>query len=160
MNENIADKFVIGNHKIEHRREFELYLECDANDGDYIRDFIWFDEEGFRSDPLLQYVLAYIGGGSRFQDDPTDRWASTYGSHVEEDENFDWLEDYLLDKGLLLSSDWGPCHSIGYEIRYYDENGTIREVKVPDFDNLFEGKTREEMIEFMENLYEKDEEGK
>jgi hypothetical protein len=147
---NIFDKYIIKSHKCEHKNCYEIYITWDSNDADYIKDFFYIDEEDFKNDPLLQYILSYISGGSRFSGS---QWEN-YGKHVEEDKHFVWLENFLMNEGLMLYSDWGPCHSIeSIKMYYYTENGVKMDVIIPRFDTLFEGKTEEEMEKFINNLY-------
>lgn len=42
------------------RELYVVYVECDANDGDYMRDAIEFDKESFEEDELLLLVLSYV----------------------------------------------------------------------------------------------------
>ena len=42
------------------RELYVVYVECDANDGDYMRDTIEFDKESFEEDELLLLVLSYV----------------------------------------------------------------------------------------------------
>lgn len=42
------------------RELYIVYVECDANDGDYMRDTIEFDKSSFEEDELLLLVLSYV----------------------------------------------------------------------------------------------------
>lgn len=48
------------------RELYVVYVECDANDGDYMRDTIEFDKESFEEDELLLLVLSYV---SKYSED-------------------------------------------------------------------------------------------
>ena len=156
MIENIADKFTLSDHVDTYSDTYEFYIGCDSNDADYIRDFLYIKGNEFRKNPLLQYVVSYICGGEKYRGKTRYGCYESYGEHVGEDIHFSWLEGYLSQQGLLLSCEWGPCHSIeSIEVIYYSSNGVKKDVNVPSFDELFEGKTEAEMEEFMENLYKK-----
>ena len=43
------------------RELYIVYVECDANDGDYMRDTLEFDKSSFEEDELLLLVLSYVG---------------------------------------------------------------------------------------------------
>lgn len=149
---NIFDKFTRKPAARKHTNCYEIYITWDMNDGDNMSDFCHISEEEFKKDSLFQYVLSYITGGTRFY-----RPYKSYGKHVAEDIHFNWLEDYLIDNGLMLFSDWGPCHSVvNIEMSYYNENGIKEDVIIPRFDTLFEGKSEKEMEGFMNKLYEGD----
>lgn len=154
--DNIANKYIIKTHECKLKNCYEIYIEWDSNDGDYIRDFYYISEATFKNYPLFQYVLSYINGGTKFKN----TMFENYGRHVAEDTHFPWLEDYLRDEELMLYSDWGPCHSVtSIKMYYYSENSIKKDVVIPKFDTLFEGKTEEEMENFMNDLYKKHEEG-
>lgn len=42
------------------RELYIVYVECDANDGDYMRDTLEFDKSSFEEDELLLLVLSYV----------------------------------------------------------------------------------------------------
>lgn len=147
---NIFDKYTTKPHECQYKNCYEIFIEWDSNDGDYIKDFYYVDEDIFKKDPLFQYILSYINGGSKFRSTPH----RNYGKHVAEDTHFPWLENYLCDIDLMLYSDWGPCHSVvSIKMYYYTENRVKKDVIIPRFDTLFEGKTETEMEKFINNLY-------
>ena len=151
MEENIIDKFTLSDVKKKYKNMYVVWLSWDSNDADYIKDYRYIDGDVLKNNPLLQYVLSYLGGGKNYAKDPKNiRYAYAYGEYVDEDVNFRWLSRYLSDAELILYCDWGPCHSIDeMSITYFSDNGVEKQVNVPDFDKLFSGKSRKEMIEFM-----------
>ena len=136
------------------RELYIVYVECDANDGDYMRDTIEFDKSSFEEDELLLLVLSYVSkysgkfsGGS---------WeGGYYGYRVDENEDFPWLSDYLSENNILIFAGMCDmmCHSVSsIDIKYYDDNGMANRVKLPDVDNLFE--SRKEFVNYLNKLYE------
>lgn len=141
------------------RELYIVYVECDANDGDYMRDTLEFDEASFEEDELLLLVLSYVSKYSgRFSEG--DSWNNpNYGHYVEENDDFPWLGEYLSDNGILIYAGMCdmPCHSISnIDIVYYDSNGIANKVSLPDVDNLFESK--EEFVDYLNKLYKENKE--
>lgn len=132
------------------RELYIVYVECDANDGDYMRDTLEFDKNSFEEDELLLLVLSYVSKYSgKFSEGKgwNDRH---YGHHVDENEDFPWLSDYLSENDILIFA--GMCHSVsGIDIVYYDDNGIANKVKLPDVDDLFESKG--EFVNYLNKLY-------
>lgn len=119
---------------------YELYITMDYCDGDYISKKIKVDKKKFEDDELYLLVLAYIDN-------------SKYGSHIDEDKNFNWINEYLGDNDLMLYGEFDQCHSYeGLEIKLY-EGGNVYCVELPSIKDIFD--SEEEMIEYMNNLYEK-----
>lgn len=140
------------------RELYIVYVECDANDGDYMRDTLEFDKASFEEDELLLLVLSYVSKYSgRFSEGG---WNNpNYGHYVEENDDFPWLGEYLSDNDILIYAGMCdmPCHSISnIDIVYYDSNGTANKVSLPDVDNLFESK--EEFVDYLNKLYEENRE--
>lgn len=81
------------------RELYVVYVEWDANDGDYMRDTIEFDKESFEEDELLLLVLSYVSKYSgRFSEKG---WNSAgYGHHVDENKDFPWLSEYLSENDI------------------------------------------------------------
>lgn len=81
------------------RELYVVYVECDANDGDCMRDTIEFDKESFEEDELLLLVLSYVSKYSgRFSEKG---WNSAgYGHHVDENKDFPWLSEYLSENDI------------------------------------------------------------
>lgn len=158
MEENIIDKFTLSDLENKYKDVYVVWLSWDSNDADYIKDYRYIPGPVLKKNPLLQYVLSYLCGGEKYG---CSNWnQGAYGRHVDRDVNFDWLDDYLPDVELMLYSDWGSCHSLDeLSITYFSANGIEKQVNIPDFDTLFSGKTRDEMVEFMNDLYEKYKDG-
>ena len=75
------------------------------------------------------------------------------GYKVAEDTNFPWLKQYLLNVGLAFGEPEYKIESVfGGDILYYDGKEKCKLV-LPDMKELFN--SREEMVEYMNNLYTK-----
>ena len=135
------------------RELYVVYVECDANDGDYMRDTIEFDKESFEEDELLLLVLSYVSKYSgRFSEKG---WNSAgYGKYVDENTDFPWLSEYLSENDILIFAGMCDimCHSVSQiRIEYYDNDGRKNKVELPDVDNLFEDKR--EFVDYLNSLY-------
>lgn len=132
---------------------YEIVIECDVNDGDYITDSFIMKKDDYETDILLQLVMSYVSSsGSKFQGNI---WEASYGHHIWENKDLPWLYNYVSDKNLLIycGAVDDRCHSIiDIGISYFDENGVEYSVELPDLDNYFD--TKEEMIDYLNNLYE------
>lgn len=136
------------------RELYIVYVECDANDGDYMKDTIEFDKSSFEEDKLLLLVLSYV---SKYSGKFSEGKSWNDGRHVDED--FPWLGEYLSDNDILIYAGMcdTPCHSISnIDIVYYDSNGIANKVSLPDVDNLFESK--EEFVDYLNKLYKENRE--
>lgn len=135
------------------RELYVVYVECDANEGDYMRDTIEFDKESFEEDELLLLVLSYVSKYSgRFSEK---RWNSAgYGHHVDKNKDFPWLLEYLSENDIMIFAGMCDtmCHSVSQiRIEYYDNDGRKNKVELPDVDNLFEDKR--EFVDYLNSLY-------
>lgn len=135
----------------------ELYIvnvECDANDGDYMKDTLEFDKSSFEEDELLLLVLSYVSKYSgKFSEEKSWKYGY-YGRYVDDNIDFPWLSDYLSENDILIFAGmFGRlCHSVsGIDIVYYDDNGMANKVELPDVDDLFESK--EEFVNYLNKLY-------
>lgn len=140
---------------INDRELYTVYVVCDANDGDYMRDTIEFDKSSFEEDELLLLVLSYVSKYSgKFSNEKG--WNNRcYGHHVDDNKDFPWLSDYLSENGILLFAGMCDmmCHSVSsIDIVYYDNDGIANKVKLPDIDNLFENK--KEFVDYLNKLYD------
>lgn len=135
-------------------RFYRVYVKCDANDADYMRDTLVFNKNSFEEDELLLLVLSYVSKYSGKFSEGKDWNGGYYGHHVNENEDFPWLRDYLLENGILIFDGMCdmPCHSVSsIDIIYYDDNEIANKVKLPDVDDLFESK--EEFVNYLNKLY-------
>lgn len=132
---------------------YEVVIECDANDGDYITDSFTMKKDDYENDILLQLVIAYVSSsGKKFRENI---WEASYGNHIWENKDLPWLKNYVSDKNLLIycGAIDDRCHSIvDIEVSYFDENGIEYNVELPDLDTYFD--TKKEMIDYLNNLYE------
>lgn len=96
------------------RELYIVYVECDANDGDYMRDTLEFDKSSFEEDELLLLVLSYVSKYSgKFSEGKS--WNDGhYGHHVDENEDFPWLSNYLSENDILIFAGMCDtmCHSV------------------------------------------------
>lgn len=132
-----------------------VYVECDANDGYYMRDTLEVDKNSFEEDELFLLVLSYVSKYSGKFSYKEDWDGGYYGHHVDENKDFSWLSDYLSEKGILIFAGMCdmPCHSVSsIDIVYYDNNGIANKVELPDVDDLFEDK--KEFVDYLNKLYE------
>ena len=136
------------------RELYIVYVKCDANDGDYMRDTLEFDKNSFEEDELLLLVLSYVSKYSGKFSEGKGWNDGHYGQYVDENEDFPWLSDYLSENDILIFAGMYdmPCHSVsGIDIVYYDDNGVANKVKLPDVDDLFESKG--EFVNYLNKLY-------
>lgn len=136
------------------RELYIVYVECDANDGDYMRDTLEFDKNSFEEDELLLLVLSYVSKYSGKFSEGKGWNNGYYGHYVDENEDFPWLSDYLSENDILIFAGMYdmPCHSVSsIDIVYYDDNGVANKVKLPDVDDLFESKG--EFVNYLNKLY-------
>lgn len=164
MKENIISEFAIVPF------ETKFFSDSYVLDISIERDNLYFSQEieisgkMFRNNPLIQYIISYIAyrGGRRFtassvipgHPDYGWEWGS-YGIGIKDDVNFPWLEEYLVKNEIVLYNSKNELFTEVLEIGllYYDSEQCIHKVDIPRFDDFFKGNTREEMIEFMNDLY-------
>lgn len=134
------------------REVYVVNIECDANDGDYMRDSLEFNKSSFERDELLLLVLSYVSKHiGKFSEG---EWDSCYGQYIKENQDFPWLFKYLAKNKILIFAGMCDdfCHSVSsINIVYYDKEGIANKVHLPDVDDLFESK--EEFINYLNKLY-------
>lgn len=136
------------------RELYIVYVECNVNDEDYMRDTLTFSKNSFEEDELLLLVLSYVSKYFGKFLEGTSRNDGHYGYHVDENKDFLWLSDYLSENDILIFAGMYsmPCRSVsGIDIIYYDDNGIANKVKLPDVDDLFESKR--EFVNYLNKLY-------
>ena len=164
MKENIISEFAIVPF------ETKFFSDSYVLNISFEYDNLYFEREIevsgriFRNNPLIQYIISYIAyrGGRKFtassvipgHPDYGWEWGS-YGIGIKDDVNFPWLEEYLVKNEIVLYNSKNELVTEVLEIglSYYDSEQHIHKVDIPRFDDFFKGKTREEMIEFMNDLY-------
>ena len=167
MKENIISDFATIPFESMYFRDSYVIMVNIEIDGLNFTNEIEIKGETFRNNPLLQYIIAYLDyrGGRRFTsshvmaDNHNYGWQwGSYGIGVKDDVNFPWLEEYLEENGIVLYNSRNEIIpevvDLGGVI-YYDSEGQKNEVVIPSFDKFFKGKSRNEMIKFMNDLYEK-----
>lgn len=128
---------------------YEVYLNWDSNDGDYIPIITTFSKKVFEEDETLQLVLSYIGHGY-FGELFDNGWnGSQYGHHII-DTKVEGLIDFIVANNLEARDDSSEiCHSVcEVSVTYFDEHRTAYDVELLDFDILYS--TSEEAIKDLE----------
>lgn len=133
----------------EENNNYEIYIECDANDGDCMNDTFYLDN--LINNELLFLVLCYIHTGSAFGHTEKD---GCFGCYVEDDIFFDWMWDYCTENDLLIFAGMCDCycHSIVDLSIIHNSQGTKYNVVLPTIDKIFDNET--EMKNYMDKLYE------
>lgn len=135
---------------------YEIYVECDANDADYMNNTI-IDEDIF-SDELFFLVLCYLNTQDAFgyHKHPSNNNNNIFGHYLgcNGDKFFDWLDEYCEDLDILIFAGMcdDMCHSVTDIEIYHYINGEKYKVELPNIDEIFD--TKDEMIKYMNNLHE------
>jgi hypothetical protein len=135
------------------REWYKVHVVCEFDDESEMHDTI--ELEDLLDDELYFLVLCYIfNWDDEFvQVNPKDEDEAVSGYKVAEDTNFSWLKQYLLDVGLAFGEPEYKIESVfGRDIFYYDGKEKCKLV-LPGMKELFN--SREEMVEYMNNLYNK-----
>lgn len=135
------------------REWYKVHIICEFDDESEMHDTIELDD--LLNDELYFLVLCYIfNWDDEFvQVNPQDEDEAVSGYKVAEDTNFPWLKQYLLNVGLAFGEPEYKVESVfGRDIFYYDGKEKCKLV-LPDMKELFN--SREEMVEYMNNLYTK-----
>lgn len=145
--------FKVLSNREEYNPYYEVYLNWDSNDADYISRTETFQKEYFEEDETLQLVLCYIGNGYSGKLFNGKRSTSQYGRHIDET-RITGLKDFIVENNLASYSEYGMCHSVdSVVITYYDEHRVAHDVELTDFDTLYS--TKEEAIKDLEDKIEK-----
>lgn len=145
---SLRDKFVI--EKTDEKTEpyYELEVEMDSNDGDYIRETVTFDKTEWEKFPEFFFLmLAYLSRGYSGKFSHGNNRGDYYGHHWQKNkhglrEEINNFADYW---DCMCYSDFGCCHSFSdLTLKYYDEDNCQHDVVIPNIDDQFE--TEEEMI--------------
>ena len=147
---SLRDKFIIDKADKKAEPYYELEVEMDSNDGDYIRETVAFDKSEWEKLPEFFFLmLAYLGHGCSGKFSHGDNWGDYYGHHWEDNkhglrEEIDIFADHW---NCMCYSDWGCCHSFSeMTLKYYDEDNCKHDVVIPSIDDQF--KTEEDKREF------------
>ena len=135
------------------REWYKVHIICEFDDESEMHDTIELDD--ILDDELYFLVLCYIfNWDDEFvQVNPKDEDEAVSGYKVAEDTNFPWLKQYLLNVGLAFGEPEYKVESVfGRDIFYYDGKEECK-ILLPDMSELFE--TKEDMREYMNNLYTK-----
>lgn len=137
-------KPIIGGALMRKTNCYEVFIKCDANDGDYMRDSFVTKTLTEIECLLINYLRRYEGKWSK-----GNRWGRHYGHKVNEIP----LGDYLVENNWLLFAGMcdSVCHSISsINVIYYDEQGIPHDVSFPDVDDLFD--SEEEFLSYIYKL--------
>ena len=154
MKKDLHSLFKIKNVK-QRKPRYQIVIEMDSNDGDYIKEIIDYEVKEFESLPdIVLYALMYLGHGYKGKFSHGEDWGDYYGHHFDENKHgLDFLGDVMKDNDLMCYTDWGSCHSYaGIDIKYIDEHNCIHPVTLPNIDTLFN--SEEEMIKEIKRAYE------
>lgn len=133
---------------------YEIYVECDANDADYMSNTIV--KEDIFEDELFFLVLCYLNTQDAFGYYKYPGNNNVFGLYLGHggDRFLDWLDEYCEDNDLLVFAGMcdDMCHSItSLEIKHYVQ-GIEYEVELPSIDKIFD--SIDEMVDYMSKLYE------
>lgn len=150
-------KSLVKEESLEVKNCYEISVECDANDGDYMSEIITIKD--LFSDELFFLVLCYLSTEEAFgypNKDHNNVFGNHIGGYAEGDYFFDWMEDYCTEykHTLLLFAGMCDyfCHSIvDIEITHYVQGMAYR-VILPNIDEIFD--SIDEMVDYMNKLYE------
>lgn len=153
LEKKYASKVKIVELRKPQREWYKVRIICEFDDESEMHDTI--ELEDLLDDELYFLVLCYIfNWDDKFvQVNPKDEDEAVSGYKVAEDTNFPWLKQYLLNVGLAFGEPEYKVESVfGGDIFYYDGKEKCKLV-LPDMKELFN--SREEMVEYMNNLYTK-----
>ena len=133
------------------RKWYKAHIICEFEDDSEMHDTIEIND--LFNDELYFLVLCYIyNWDDEFvRINPKDEDEAVSGYKVGEDTNFSWLKCYLLNVGLAFGEpEYKVISAFGRDLFYYDGKEECK-IVLPDMSDLF--KSREEMREYMNNLY-------
>ena len=152
---SLRDKFIIEKSDKKAEPYYELEVEMDSDDGDYIRETVTFDKSEWEKLPEFFFLmLAYLSHGCSGKFSHGER--TYYGQHWEDNkhglrEEIDIFADHW---NCMCYSEWGCCHSFSdMTLKYYDEDNCMHDVVIPNIDDQF--KTEEEMIKAIKDACKK-----
>lgn len=110
MNNNYRDLIKEEERKDIYQNGYEIYVRCDANDGDYLDDTFYLDD--ITKDELMFLVMCYLNTHSAFGHKKYPE--ACFGNFIDKDMFFDWLWDYCINYSLLLFAGMCDCfcHSV------------------------------------------------
>lgn len=128
---------------------YEIWLNWDSNDADYISKTVTFPKEVFEKDETLQLILSFLGHGysGKLFDKQTE---SQYGHHITNTKINGLIEFIIVNDLEVRDHCCKLCHSIhDICVTYFDEYRTAYDVRLVDFDTLYS--TGEEAIKDIED---------
>lgn len=156
LEKKYASKIKIVQLRKPQRERYKVHIVCEFEDESEMHDTIEIND--LFNDELYFLVLCYIFNWDDefLQVNPKDEEEPVGGYKVAEDTNFPWLKQYLLNVGLAFGEPDEPEYKIisvfGRDIFYYNGKEECK-ILLPDMSELFE--TKEDMREYMNNLYNK-----
>jgi len=124
----LIDKFIVKKPE-DSSDHYELFVEGDVNDGDYVSKTTQISKEQFADDYLL-YFISYISTWCGNRWDPR-------GKFNETKEWNDLFEDDDLSCDYLPSLSEHEIHTVTEVRLEFVSNGRRYPVEIPDFDGLF-----------------------
>ena len=125
----LIDKFIVKNPQAS-SDHYELFVEGDVNDADYVSKTTRISKEQFADDYLL-YFISYIATWCGKYCDPRGKFNNTKDwNDLFEDGDLQW--DYLPSGGCELG-----IHTVTKVCLEYVSDGKRYPVEIPDFDGLF-----------------------
>jgi hypothetical protein len=159
LTEKIGKTFDSGIKKIplEKKNIYEVTYCWDIGDSDFTYDITTFQKEEFENDILLKLFLAFIDKTDDttkyFNDELNDDNIPVFGNYIFDNENIEGIE-YLIEKYEFRSSLLQGHTMYLTSIHYYDKDGKIFEIELPDIEDFFTSK--EQLFEALNYLIEKD----
>lgn len=120
----LSKKFKLVDRPVEQGRYYELFVEGDYNDGDYVNSKTRISVEQFENDEYMLYLIVFL---------------QSFGSHFSDKRLWELFEDDAYDDYYFMPSggDYG-VHSITDIRLSYHENGAVKDVSIPWWDELFD----------------------
>lgn len=148
---------------------FEVYLQCDANDGDYLKE-TWTQDSFSEFDILMISYLKlnrhtvpkqWVDSRKEFEKNCNYPFGGTYLEDNyrfnNKSETYNWLYNWASDYGYLLPAGMcdSMCHSIdSIEVTYYNELGDPCKCEFPDLGELFD--SEKEFIDYIRSIYKEE----
>lgn len=154
---NYAKNFTIKQNTGKFNPYYNIHVQMDMNDGDYISgDIVYEENEWNKKTDIFFLMLAYLGQGHRGKFSHGKFWDDYYGHHYEENKH--GLSDIIFKvaeyENWLQFGEYGECHSFSQIIiTYFDEENRKHDVEFKTVDDIF--KTEEEMKDTIKEAYKR-----
>ena len=149
----LSEQFKIKENPKQIKPYYEIKIQMDSNDADYMNDTSAISKERWDKSPDLFFlVLSYISGdrySGKFLKD------HSYGRHFAKNDHglCEMIDKIAEDYDLYIYDEYGVCHSFeDIKIIYFDENSIKHDVTIPDIDDMFE--TADDMCNAFKKAFE------